>query len=834
MRFAKRSVLPVLGLWALTGAAAQAQEELDLDTIAVPETEEAAPAQAPAPAPRPASPRGGLEIEEIVVTAQKREESANDVPIAISTFTGDTLDALGITDTRDLGVVTPGFTAADSGYNTPVYTLRGIGFNDTTYTATSTVGVYVDEVSLPYSIMTKGANIDVERVEILKGPQGTLYGRNTTGGAINYIARKPTETTEYGVTASYGSFQTTDAEGYLSGPLADTLRGRIAVRDLRSQDGWQESMTRPGDTLGRQDKQSGRAALEWRPHDDWFMRFTLDGWRDRSESQAPQAIYIVPNNPIYNPNTPAGMALSQLLGLPGTPFVAPQVENAQTVPPDSDDVRMADWPDELDLRLNDSYWGAALRSDWNMNGNGTDATTLTLIGAYGEVKSDGSTFSQSGLPFIHVEQEIFAGIRTASGEARLTGAWGEDNHWLVGVNGAFDSGDELHHVLADSVSALFPDPVTGQGTIATRFNVGGVTRARALGVFVNGDARISDTLRLTLGGRFSDEHRESDTCNRESDDSQGLTPTTVETLFNIQAAARGNPSAPVDDQDCLQLDEQGNNEKYHGELDERNLSGRVSLDWIPLDRLLLYVSYARGFKSGGFPVTNATDQRQFFPVKQEKLLALELGGKLTLFPGLLHVDFAAFDYDYTDKQLLTRFMDPTFGPLPILRNAPRSTVRGAELDFQLTPIDGLFLSAAGSYIDTRIDEFVSTTISGEENHDFAGRPFNFAPLLQYTVLADYAFPLGDRYTLGLGADYSYTGKTNSTLEGDPHYAHRDFGLTNARVRLNAADGRWTLMLWGRNVFDEFSQVSIFQAGDTIARYAGQPRTVGLSLGYRGF
>ncbi|MFP5307748.1 MAG: TonB-dependent receptor domain-containing protein, partial [Gammaproteobacteria bacterium] len=585
------------------------------------------------------------------------------------------------------------------------------------------------------------------------------------------------------------------------------------------------------------DKQSARAALEWRPRDDWFFRFTLDGWSDRSESQAPQATYIVPNNPIYNPNStvngvPTGLLLSQLTGVPfvPTPFVAPQVENAQTVPPDTDDVRIADWPDTLGLRLDDQYWSTALRTDWNW----TDTTTLTLIGAFGEVESDGSTFSQSGLPFIHVEQEIFAAVRSSSIEARLSGLWGEANHWLVGVNAAFDSGRELHHVLADSVSALFPDPVTGQGTIATRFDVGGQTDARAIGVFFNGDARISDTLRLSLGARYSDEHRESEACNRESDDSQGVSPTAVETLFNIQAAARGNPSAPVDDQDCLQLDDQGSNEKYHGVLDERNISGRASLDWTPRDGLLLYVSYTRGFKSGGFPVTNATDQKQFFPVQQEKLLALEVGGKLTPIPGLLHLNFAAFDYDYTDKQLLTRFFDPTFGPLPILRNAPKSTVRGAELDVQLTPVDGLFVSAAGSYIDTRIDEFVSTTIAGEENFDFAGRPFNFAPLLQYTALVDYSFPFGDRYSIGIGVDYSYTDETNSTLEGDPRYAHRDFGITNARLRFGADDGRWTAMLWGRNLFDEFSQISVFQAGDTIARYAGRPRTLGLTLTYNGF
>ena len=121
-------------------------------------------------------------LEEIVVTAQKRSESVNDVPIAISAFTGNRLNELGVTDTRELGNLIPGLTYSDSGYSTPIYTLRGIGFNDATYNATSTVGIYVDEVNLPYAVMSKGANLDIERVEVLKGPLGILYGRNTTGG----------------------------------------------------------------------------------------------------------------------------------------------------------------------------------------------------------------------------------------------------------------------------------------------------------------------------------------------------------------------------------------------------------------------------------------------------------------------------------------------------------------------------------------------------------------------------------------------------------------------------------------------------------------------------
>src|SRR5687767_5067450 len=145
---------------------------------------QAAPAGASTEAPKQ---WGG--IEEIVVTAQKRAQNIDDVPIAISAFDSNMLVDLGVTDTRDLMRLVPGLNANESGRNTTLFTLRGVGFTDTTYTATNTVGTYIEEVNLPYSIMTRGANRDLERVEVLKGPQGTLYGRNTTGGLINYIAK---------------------------------------------------------------------------------------------------------------------------------------------------------------------------------------------------------------------------------------------------------------------------------------------------------------------------------------------------------------------------------------------------------------------------------------------------------------------------------------------------------------------------------------------------------------------------------------------------------------------------------------------------------------------
>ncbi|MEQ8692193.1 MAG: TonB-dependent receptor plug domain-containing protein, partial [Pseudomonadales bacterium] len=176
-------------------------------------------------------------IEEIVVTAQKREESINEVGMSIQAATGDRLTELGITDTAELFKVVSGFNSNVTYYGTTIYTIRGVGFQDTALASSPTVSVYLDETPLPYSVLTQGVTLDLQRVEALKGPQGTLFGQNATGGAVNYVANKPTETFEAGIEASAGKYNTYDLQGFVSGPITEALKYRVAARMIQS-DGW--------------------------------------------------------------------------------------------------------------------------------------------------------------------------------------------------------------------------------------------------------------------------------------------------------------------------------------------------------------------------------------------------------------------------------------------------------------------------------------------------------------------------------------------------------------------------------------------------------------------
>jgi iron complex outermembrane recepter protein len=764
----------------------------------------------------PARRRPGLggQIEEIVVTAQKREQSIGDVSIAISAFSGDDMKALGIVDTRDLGAFVPGFTYADSGFNTPVYTLRGIGFNEASQTASSTVGVYVDEFNLPFPVMSKGANLDLERVEVLKGPQGTLYGRNTTGGAVNYIANRAGESFEAGLSAGYSSYETWDAEAYVSGPVADDLRVRLAARSLYSGEGWQTSLTRPDDTLGRKDRQSARLGVDWDATDALDIRVTLDGWRDRSEPQAPQAVYIRAQNPVLG-----NLALHQ------------QVREHPLVPADTDNNRVADWTTGLDYRLNDSFIMGTLRADWHF----ADTMTLSALAAGARFESDGSTLPQSGLSVQYVTDRVIdVDTRAQTFELRISGDPHDDLHWLAGVFVSTDEVSEVQDYYAGKVSAVFPLPGELGSPIADRLVLLGEQEADSYAAFGSVEWRFHPALKLTLGARYTREKRRFSGCSADSPDRTsgiGFGPLfELISLLSIDSPQELlgllgtlSPEARSDRGECFTTDvDTGRPGRARPDpLDEDNLSGRVALDWHPADTSLVYASFSRGFKSGSFPILSSSRSDQYAPVTQERL------------DGLFQVNAAAFWYDYKDKQLLSYVNDAVFGPLPLLENAPESRVIGAELELQANPLERLYLSAAVTWLDAKVESFTGTNNEGD-TQDFAGQRFNFTPEWSWTLLLNYRITVSETLLLTLGADYSFTGETNAQLGGDPRFHQPEYALINARVALGPEDQRWSLSAFGRNLTDEYYVIGIFNPGDTIGRYTGMTRTWGVGLSYTFF
>src|ERR1700704_2070731 len=295
-------------------------------------------------------------IEEVIVTAEKRKESINEVTMSISALTGDQLAEKGIASVADLAKVVSGFRYTEGNNGTPVYSIRGVGFNETSLGALSNVPVYVDEVPIAFPIMTRGIALDLERVEVLKGPQGTLFGQNATGGAINYIAAKPTNTFESAITVGYARFNDKTVEGFISGPLTENLTARLAFSGEYS-DPWQISET-TGQQLGRENRVDGRILVDWNPIDRLKLAFNVTGTQDKSDPQALQYSGYYYQFP------------------PGVPYLSPAERNAIQNTPLSTSNRAADWGPRTPT--NSAHMTQfSLRADYDI----WDRTVLTYIGS---------------------------------------------------------------------------------------------------------------------------------------------------------------------------------------------------------------------------------------------------------------------------------------------------------------------------------------------------------------------------------------------------------------------------------------------------------------------
>jgi outer membrane receptor protein involved in Fe transport len=802
------------------------------------------------------------QLEEVVVTAQKREQSANDIGMAISALTGDAMQALGVQDTTDLALAIPGLTFADSGISTPVYTLRGVGFNEDAVQATATVGVYNDQVAVPFPIMSKGLLMDQERVEVLKGPQGTLFGRNSTGGAINYIANKPTDEFEASGTIGYGRFETLDATGIVSGPLTDSIGARLAVRTVQSNEGWQKSVTRDAE-LGEKDKVSARGLVDMNFTDTLDLLLAASWWQDKSDTQAPQFL-----GPAYQ-----GLFGNQNAIVEG---LLDGGDNARISLQDEDESRDADWTGgtfrlgKPEADMNSHTFSATL--NWDIN----DAIKLTTLSSYSKFESD-SVYNNDGYAGMPLDKSVAgitaqntiaaivrdqydaydtlghslfavdADIEAWSQEVRFSGDLDQAS-WIIG---AYYSHDEIDNTTTQIVDvstntniSFFPIPgEIGLQSLPNLSEQDGDTWA----VFGHTEWGFADDWKLTLGLRYTEDEKDYEGCS--SDNGDGDASQYVNTLV---AGAAGVVPDTVPGGCITFLPGTFTGGIVKKDLDEDSTSGKVALDWNITDDILTYASYSRGYKSGSFPTLSTNVDTQLDPVVQEKLDAYELGLKATLLDGTMQLNAAAFYYDYTDKQLLSRTIT-IFGALGALANIPESEVTGAEFDVQWAPIDGLFISLGASYTDTEIKEFTGFNQLGVQG-DMEGSDFPLTPELQATAMVNYEWSLGDNMMAFAGADASYSDDFVSDYEIKSATVDRpDFGLqagdsfgvqepfelddyllVGARFGVRSADNTWSATVWGRNLTDEYYQVNSRKTTDAVVGYTGMPTTYGVTLSYNWF
>ena len=741
---------------------------------------------------------GGL--QDIIVTAQKRSESLRDVPMTVTALSGEQLAARGITDVADLTKATPGLSFVESGQSVPVYSLRGVGFFDTSIGARPTVSVYVDQMPLTFSIMSVGAAFDLERVEVLKGPQGTLFGSNATGGAINYIAAKPKDSFEAGFTGSYARFNTVDLTGYATGALAPGLNARLAVRGVHG-DGWQKSYTRD-DSLGRQRFLQGRLLVDWTASDTVRFSFNANGFIDKSDTQAGQLVAIAATRP---------QNLAQYPLLSSYPL-APSNNRA------------ADWDTGTDFGKDNKFYQVSLRGEADL----TDAVTLTSLTSYAHMDVD-QAVDIDGLALNNGRIRTVGNASSLTQELRLWGETGPLN-WIVGGNYAKDKSYEDGHS-----DFTYTTAAAGFAAFPGRFQANNATGRQdfdSYAIFGNVDYKLGDGIVLHGGARYTKTDLDYATCSQAGD---AASAAAVTGFLNFLRSRIGlAPIAPLAAGQCLSVDGNVNPGLLSGELNQHNLSWRAGIDWKPARDTLFYASVSKGYKSGNSPVLNAFAQAAQQPVTQESVIAYEVGFKAALADRAVDVSGAAFYYDYRNKQLKGRNNAPpaVLGAIEALVNVPKSRIWGLEGQLNLAPTEGLILSLGGTYLNTRVKgSFPNFSLLGTAA-DFGGDPFPYTPKWQFSSDLSYERPISASVDAFVGGSYTHRSSTTAGFGTDAVLKINDYGILDLRAGIKSSDDVWRVEIFGRNVTNSHYWTNVARAFDVVRRLAGKPASYGVTLGYK--
>ena len=739
------------------------------------------------------------QLEDIVVTAQKRSQSLSDVGLTVNVVSNQQLERQGITTVAELTKAVPGFTVATTQAGVPIYTLRGISFNVPYFGAQPAVSVYIDEAPLPFPIMTQGALLDLERVEVLKGPQGTLFGQNSTAGAINYIAAKPTRDLSAGIRASYGNFDTAQGEAYVSGPLGDNLSGRIAVSGTKSGP-WQESVSRDAE-LGSQRKLAGRILLDWRPSDRLKFGLNVNGWLDKSDTLAPQTS-------LHKPNVLA----TANPGLFSTPLTAT-------------DPTSADWWPGYTYRNDNKFYQLALRGEYEFS----DAATLTSLTSYSDVRIHSvNDFSGKALNYGSTIDSGYA--RSFNQEVRLSGdVAGKRIHYLLGGSYQFDKSFENYDQFS-TVGSAFNSVAGIPGLNFDDVVQRGLQSNRTWAGFGSVDWQTTDRLTLSAGFRETFIRHTSIGCTRDNGDG------TLANVFDVLGGAiRGGaglpPSPPIPRGGCITLGPTFAPFEQNARFSENSFSWRLNANYKITSTALLYATVSRGYKGGNYPIPAATSYVQLAPVSQEQLTAYEAGTKLKLFDRLA-INSAVYYYDYKNKQLETNYIDPIFGQLQVLSNIPKSSVKGIDIDLTLVPVKGLTLRSALTYTDSEIKgTFRGFDVFGN-NVSLSGNPFNLSPKWISVSDAEYQVPLSERLDGFFGGTYTYNSKTYADLADSAPLEIRSFGLIDLRAGVSSRQGKWEAMAFVRNVGNVYTWSYVHTGGDSILRYPNKPRTYGVTVSFK--
>jgi len=747
----------------------------------------------------------GAGLEDIVVTARKVEENLQQTPIAITVLSAETMKAQGITNVREVVFSAPNVVIGGdlSGRSNSNFAIRGQTQFEANSAVDQSVAVYRDGVYVARSRGVLSNMFDMERVEILKGPQGTLFGRNTTGGAIMLYSKLPKDYVEAGLTVRKGNYDLTEVEGYLNLPLSGD---NVAIRlsgGLSDNSGFGRN-TIANTELGSDNLKSLRGILRLEPDAGPKILVVGDWSRGRFRPKPAKLLYYNYAGPTSVGARPASQVAVEL-GLPLTPPLT-AVGSLQTAANVfASQINALGDPYSIDsfavspLGVNHAFdnfdqWGAALTVSHDIG-----SVTLKSVSAYRKL---------SALNFQDLDGTRFNILSSSAGtkqdqftqELQLSGkALNDSLQYVAGLYYFTESAEDA------SFSSQFPgvNPVRLTRAAASIDN-------RSVAAFAQLSYEIVPSLSLTAGGRYTHEKKSVLVKNR-------LTTASGADVCGVPTSLLPDPGvckAPL-------------SRKFDG------WTYTFSLDYQPAEDMLLYARTSRGFRSGGFNSRGSAAVADAFAYfAPETVTDYELGAKLDLFDRRVRVNAALFRSKYNDIQKSVVLFSGTQYNKVV--NAAKATIDGLEVEIMARPVPSITLGASGSWLDARYNSYTVQSL------DISGQAFYLSPKYKASVFGQFEHDIGNWGKISARVDYSWVDKVNfgtaQVVKFDKAIAYEPgYGLVNGRIGVSLDNPSLEIAAFVKNLTDKRYNSSRLVQDNTLGYVigtAGDPRTFGVEISYR--
>jgi iron complex outermembrane receptor protein len=712
------------------------------------------------------------QIGEIVVTAQKRAEKLQDVPIAVTAISGDDIRNRRIADIVDLSNQAPGvqIKADDSAANPRIF-IRGVGVNDFNPTTASAVGIYVNGVYVGSPLAQRAGFFDLQQVEVLRGPQGTLYGRNTTGGAINLTTRKPGDTAEGDLSVEYGRFNSVDVQGGVSVPLSKDLVSFRLAGLYQRDDGY--SLNRlTGDRGNNAKRWDLRGTFHITPADNVTDDLVFTGGHSRGSSIFAYERSLLPQTPAAT--GPDGLCAPAF-------YTSGQCTNILGYANTSKNLYQGDYRFEGKDKVN--LFGVT-------NTLNVDVGAVTLVSVTGFQRAYRDDLEETDAnPLEVIGSRYIADQNTTSQEFRVQSNGHSKLRYVAGVYYAHDTlGSVSNYDVLPGLQALIPDLATqaeiGLGHIYWPFH----QTSDSYAAFGQLDYDVTDRLTLTGGLRYSADRKSFHYVSEVIEPPQQLV------LFTFDDAKTF-----------------------------RSVSGRAGIQYKLTPTANIYATYDRGTKSGGFFSGETTDINEIGPYKDETVNAYQAGVKTEWFDRRLRANLAVFYYDYQNLQV---YQTVTHGLITeqLFTNASAARMYGGELELEATPARGLDLTLNTALLSAKYRDFQS------EGANYSGNTLPSAPKVSIQASAHYEHGLADGTFVG-EIDASYRSKIYFDTSNAARLSDPGRTFVDGRIGWRLPGGHYEAGIWAKNIFDvtNISDITPIASLGFDQVNPGPPRTFGLYL-----